>query len=193
MTQFTVAGRQTLDTLPRPAAFQHLEIVIVSVGGTDRRQPVKTRPAFQKTELLTKYFLERLVDIDVASLIVLHERNGGTVVHETVEEGLALAQRFFRMFSFGQVTRDALHADGPTFAEDEPGADFESNAASLFRDNIDLVNRRDFLRRLVRDHLASEIQILRRDNVRDVHVHRLFASVAGDSFAAAVQRCEVAL
>src|SRR5687767_2776813 len=95
MMNRAVARRQTFNTLLWKAYVQHLEIVFVSVCGADRRQPVETRPSFQKAELLSKNFFERLVNVNIPSFCIFHESDCRTVVHETVENRMALAQRFF--------------------------------------------------------------------------------------------------
>ena len=50
-----------------------------------------------------------------------------------------------------QVACDALHAYGFAVTKDQPRADFQPDATSLLRDDIDLVNSRNVLRRFVRD------------------------------------------
>src|SRR5690349_19915782 len=70
---------------------------------------------------------------------------------------LALTQHFFRMLKLGEITSDSLHADGLAVAEDQTRADFESKSFTLFRNNVDLVNGRNTLARLLRDHLTREV------------------------------------
>src|SRR4029079_2055778 len=72
------------------------------------------------------------------------------------EESLALAQYLFRVFALGEVARDSLHANWFAVAEDQPRADFETNTTSILRDDVDLINGRNFLTCFVSDHLARE-------------------------------------
>src|SRR5262249_5117049 len=109
------------------------------------------------------------------------------------EEGLALTQNLFRMFTLCEIARDALYANRFAVAEDQPRADFETNTTTILRDDVDLVNGRYFLAGLVRNHFAREIQVLGRDDVSDIHECCFFARVAGDAFAAAIERSEIAL
>src|ERR1051325_5578633 len=73
------------------------------------------------------------------------------------QKRLALAQRFFRMLALGEVAPDSLHADRFAVIEDQTRADFEPDSFALLRDDIDFVNSRDALARLLRHHVAREV------------------------------------
>src|ERR1044072_620703 len=73
------------------------------------------------------------------------------------KKGLALTQYLFGIFTLSEIARDSLHANRFSLAEDQPRADFETNATTILRNDVDLVNSRNFLAGLVSDHLAREI------------------------------------
>src|SRR5215813_11141416 len=109
------------------------------------------------------------------------------------KKSLALAQYFFRMFTLGEVARDSLHANRFTVAEDQSRTDFETNTTAILGDDFELVNSRYFLAGLVSNHFAREIQVLGSDDVSNVHECSFFTRVAGDTFAAAIERSEITL
>ena len=75
--------------------------MLVSLASSVVRQPIKTGTSTKEAEFLAKQILERLVNVDVSAFFVFHEGDGRTVVHETVEERLTLAQSVLRQLTFG--------------------------------------------------------------------------------------------
>src|ERR1051326_7779948 len=70
--------------------------------------------------------------------------------------GLTLAQDFFRLLAFREVSPDSLHADRVAVTEDQTRAHFEPDSFALLRDDVDFVNGRNTLTRLLGHHLYRE-------------------------------------
>src|SRR5688500_19408595 len=87
-----VQSRHGFQNLLRLATGKHRQIVVVSILRGYDWQPIKAGFASKEIEFLPKQFLERLIDVDIAPFLVLHEGNTRAIVHETVKERLALAQ-----------------------------------------------------------------------------------------------------
>ena len=98
-----------------------------------------------------------------------------------------LPQTFISLFAFGDVARDALHTDRATILKDEARADLQGHAATVLRYDLKLIDCGLARRLLAPDHVAGHLQMFRRDHLRDVHLDRLVARVAGDALARLVQ------
>src|SRR5262245_6560354 len=72
-------------------------------------------------------------------------------------ESLTLAQNLFRLLALGEIAPDSLHANRFAVTENQARADLESNAVALLRDDIDLVNSRNALTRLLLHHVARHV------------------------------------
>src|SRR5215207_3965232 len=97
------------------------------------------------------------------------------------------------MLTFSQVARDSLNSDWLTIAVNKARTDFEANTASWFRHDVKFVNSGNLFVCLAGNHLARQVQILRRNYIGDVHRRYFFTRVAGYAFAASIKRSEVAL
>src|SRR6185369_230015 len=97
------------------------------------------------------------------------------------------------MLALSQIAGDSLYPDRFTVAKNQARTYFQPNTPSMLRDDVDLVNRRYFLARLMSDHFAREVQMLGRDYVGDIHRCCFFTRIACDPFTGAIERGEVAL
>src|SRR6186997_1658438 len=97
------------------------------------------------------------------------------------------------MLTLSQIACDSLHPDRFTISKNQASTYFQPNTPSMLRNDVDLVNGRYFLARLVSNHFSREVQMLGRDYIGDIHTCCFFARIAGDPFTGAIERREVAL
>src|SRR5436305_1554385 len=72
------------------------------------------------------------------------------------QEGLTLAQRLFRMFTLSQVAPDSLDAYGFPISKDQTCTDFEPDASTVLRNDVEFVDRRFFIGGFLDHHLLHE-------------------------------------
>ncbi len=188
-----------------PSVLAHAAEGVVDAGpGSFQAQPevlAHQRQIFRPGQLRHRLLVQlgqrvaedlRQLRIGVRVAIVLDDvAADNRLLDQPAELVLARFQRLRGQLPFGDVAGDAVHADRPVAAVEQPAGQLERNPPAVLGDDLQLEELHLAVEPLL-DRLAHRLDVFGRDQIPDAHLQRLFARVAGDLLAGLVHPGEPA-